>query len=676
MNFLFPNFLYALFALIIPIIIHLFNFQKFKVVYFSNFQFLQNINMQTKKHSNIKKWLILIIRMLFFSALVIVFARPITKSNNISSFKKNNVAIFIDNSYSMENIGENNSLINQAKQTASQIVNYHSHNDNYYIFTSELIPEQFRNINKDECDLIFDNIKISNISERISNIVSKIGQSFMNSVEVNNKIFIISDFQKQLFDIENFKIDSNISLFLIPLENKKAENIYIDTCWLDNPIIRAKENISLKAKIVNSSSQDLKTIPISLNINNVDIASTVVDIKSNSYSIISLNFIINNSGSQKGFIKVVDNGRINFDDKLFLSFEIKNSINILEIYEQSSNKYLKSLFETDSVFNFTSNNSKNINYSLLNNQNLIILSDLSNIETGLENELKKYSQNGGNICFVINKNIDENSINRYLKRNINCELLKLDTAKLYIEKVNFLNKMFTNVFNETTENINLPFIKKHFPITNTENFEKLFSLNNRSIVFGSTKYNNSNFYLLSFGLDDEYGNFHKHPLFVPTFLNMALLNNIESKLFYKIGDNNIIKIKNQNNAKDNIFSIKNVDNNFEFIPQILKSYNDVFLIDNNQKINSGIYDILYKKQVIESIAYNDNRNESNLTYYSKEQLSELIKKMNLKNISIIDYKENINKDAFNQINENIFLKLFILIALLLLLSEILIIRFL
>jgi len=52
MAFLYPNMLFGLFALAIPIIIHLFNFRRHKIVYFSNTATLKTIeqeNAKTKK---------------------------------------------------------------------------------------------------------------------------------------------------------------------------------------------------------------------------------------------------------------------------------------------------------------------------------------------------------------------------------------------------------------------------------------------------------------------------------------------------------------------------------------------------------------------------------------------------------------------------------------------------
>ena len=56
MKFLYPQFLYALFALAIPIIIHLFNFKKYKDFYFSDISFLKSLKEKTKSQSQSVKF--------------------------------------------------------------------------------------------------------------------------------------------------------------------------------------------------------------------------------------------------------------------------------------------------------------------------------------------------------------------------------------------------------------------------------------------------------------------------------------------------------------------------------------------------------------------------------------------------------------------------------------------
>ena len=82
MKFLFPQFLWALLLLIIPIIIHLFNFRRYKKVVFSNVTMLKEIETQSRKTKQLRKWLILLTRIIALSSLILAFAIPYIHSKD------------------------------------------------------------------------------------------------------------------------------------------------------------------------------------------------------------------------------------------------------------------------------------------------------------------------------------------------------------------------------------------------------------------------------------------------------------------------------------------------------------------------------------------------------------------------------------------------------------------
>ena len=55
-----PQFLYFLFAIAIPIIIHLFNLRKHKTVYFSSILFLKEVKSEKRKKNKLKQLLVLL----------------------------------------------------------------------------------------------------------------------------------------------------------------------------------------------------------------------------------------------------------------------------------------------------------------------------------------------------------------------------------------------------------------------------------------------------------------------------------------------------------------------------------------------------------------------------------------------------------------------------------------
>src|SRR5579863_8723490 len=101
MNFLFPSFLYALSAVSIPVLIHLFNFRRYKKLYFSNVRFLKEVVQESRSRSRLKHWLVLLCRILIVAFLVLAFAQPyIPLKHGVISSGGKAVSIFIDNSFS------------------------------------------------------------------------------------------------------------------------------------------------------------------------------------------------------------------------------------------------------------------------------------------------------------------------------------------------------------------------------------------------------------------------------------------------------------------------------------------------------------------------------------------------------------------------------------------------
>jgi len=116
MKFLYPLFLFALLAVSIPLIIHFFNFKRYKTVYFSNVNFLKAVKKDARKKSQLKQILILIFRILAISFLVFTFSQPyIPLTDRGKQRARQAVAMYIDNSFSMRLEGEKGILLEQAR---------------------------------------------------------------------------------------------------------------------------------------------------------------------------------------------------------------------------------------------------------------------------------------------------------------------------------------------------------------------------------------------------------------------------------------------------------------------------------------------------------------------------------------------------------------------------------
>jgi len=400
MNFVNPYFLFALFSIAIPILIHLFNFRKYKRIYFSDIRFLQEVKQETRRKSKLKHLLVLFSRILAMASLVFAFAQPYLPISKVSmNANKNAVSIYIDNSFSMQAIHKNGMLLEVAKNKAKEIVAAYQPTDEFQIITNDFEAKHQRFVSKKEMEALINEIKISSISRTIAEIYSRQSDFLNDNSKTTKNAYIISDFQKNACNINDIKNDSTIYTFLIPIVANKTNNIYIDSCWFINPIQQLNHQASLKVRIINASDEKLENLPVKLFINNQQKSLASVTIDANSKTEIVLSYMINTTGIQQGKIEISDSPIV-YDDIFYFSYEIVDKIAIQCINGNNQNIYLNTLFGKDSLFFFQNANDKNIDYSGFSANNLIILNELESISTGLSSALQRYIYEGGSIVII------------------------------------------------------------------------------------------------------------------------------------------------------------------------------------------------------------------------------------------------------------------------------------
>jgi len=143
MSFVYPNFLWALLLLIIPIVIHLFNFRKYQTVYFSKVDFLTEAIEDSRSGNKLKHLLVLLSRLLMISALVLAFSQPFIPT--LGNEKTENItSIYIDNSFSMQAIGQDGDLLNEVKNKAIDLVKSLNEDEKINLLTTELLSKDQR----------------------------------------------------------------------------------------------------------------------------------------------------------------------------------------------------------------------------------------------------------------------------------------------------------------------------------------------------------------------------------------------------------------------------------------------------------------------------------------------------------------------------------------------------
>ena len=646
MHFKNPEILYLLTLLIIPVLVHLFQLQKFVKTPFTNVSFLHKIIQQTRQSSRIKKWLILATRLLLFSTIVIAFSQPYI-SNKKASVKQHNY-IYLDNSLSTNTKGKRGDLL---QVSAQDIIKHASDKDEYSLLTnSSFYPKKTKNELKNIL------LKIKNTAKKIdiSTVLLKFDTEIKDKTKDLDEIILISDFQNTY---KNEFTNVTPIFSAIKLTPIIKNNISIDSIFLSN---LNTDSFTLNV-LVRNQGEPKKNIPIAIYNHSKLISKRSTSFEKNAYK--TIEFKIKNQKEFTGKISSNFSDIYPFDNTLYFTLKNNQKINVLSIGKNAD--FLTKIYNKKE-FNFNQSTPQNTDYNSISKQQLIVLNEIENIPDVLIKKMKDFSQNGGSLAIIPNRKSNIYSYNNLLKALGVGKIGAKRNSPLKITAINFEHPLFENVFSKNITNFQYPSVQSYYPI-DSNNASKIIGFENDSPFISQIKNKKRTVYWVSASLERDNSNFINSPLIVPVFYNFGKLSFKNSQLFYRIGRTNKIDIETKT-RENQVVRILNSENSL--IPLQSKFKNKVRITTNAASLTPGFYQVLKDKDTIQTLAFNYPKEESFINYMDLNKL----KKISQKGIvtgSISDVFKKINKK--NQVHW--LSKWFLTLAIVSLLLEILILKF-
>ncbi|MHB8260201.1 MAG: BatA domain-containing protein [Bacteroidia bacterium] len=676
MNFLYPSFLVALSTLSIPIIVHLFNFRRYKKVYFTNVRFLKEVQQESKSKSSLKRLLILASRLLALTCLVLAFAQPYIPSNHNIKKGVRAITIYIDNSFSMQAANKNGNLLDDAKRKAKELIQAVSASDKIQLISNDFYAASYSLQSKEQVLDAIDKINISPAGKSLQEVYNRAKGNTDKDLK-DAEFFLISDFQKN--NLIDFKPDSLIETNFVLLENAPQQNVFIDTCFVENPYFQVGTSQKLHIKIRNLSDKEIENGSLKLYINNKQIAPVSYKVNPNAATDALISFTCKDTGIQQGML-IIEDFPVTFDDTLYFSFHVNNRIPCLNIHkkDEKSAEYLKSLFSNDSLFTYYDQNDQAIDFSYFTKSNLIVVNGLQTISSGLSQELKKYILAGGSALIFPVSDADKDSYNSFFNLLGTATFSGIDTAAYRLESKNLPKDLYEGVFEKTPENMDMPSVHLHYnTISNSRSGEEmLLKLINGQSFLSLYKKGKGRLYVCTAPLNEKSSSFAKHALFIPTMIKMAILSRPSPPLYYFSGHNEAIDVSNINTNGESPLHITAL-NKTDFIPELKTTENNKYLLTHSNPIHAGNYKIANGTTTIEGVAFNYNRKESELACFTESDLESMIKNQNWKRTHLIKASAGNMQASLAEIGGGTRLwKTFILLTLLFLALEICLIKFL
>ncbi len=676
MHFVNPTFFFALLAVAIPIMVHLFNFRRYKKIYFSNVEQLQQLQSETRRQSRLRELLILMCRILAIVFLVLAFAQPFIPRNNDDSIVGSNaVSVYIDNSFSMDNTNSEGSLIETARRKAREIAQAYKPSDRFQLLTNSMSGNQFRWVSRDEFLSLVDQVEISPTSPMIHQVAERQYDFLCSSNCRNHEAYLISDFQSSNTEWQQFPRDTTIRTTLVPLEANNIGNIFIDSIALNAPVFQPGSTVEAQVWVVNNGTEAVENIPVKLFLEGKERTLASVNIAAHERTMVPLRFTLDGQGALSGWVETADYP-ITFDDKLYFALAVSDKMKVLSIHNGTDNSHLRRLFSLDSLVAYTAVNQHNIGWSSLPEQNLIILNELPSIASSLEQALLNFVNHGGSLLILPAPDAQTESYNALLTGMRTPTLGPLSKQTIACTNVNTASTHYLHVFDGTTANMELPTVQQHYKLQAGRQSlrETLLTLANGDDLLTLTHFGAGTVFLSATPMREEYCNMVQQALFVPTFYNMMLFSKPVGEVYHTIGRHNPIPLTQTYDANDGRLRLLSADSSLEIIPQIRLTGNRCYLLLHDEITQAGIYSITHRDRPTESLAFNYPRQESIMEFLSPSQIAQAVRDHDLAHTDVVPHaNKSLSSHIISQRNGTQLWRWCIALCLVALLAEILLI---
>jgi hypothetical protein len=142
-----------------------------------------------------------------------------------------------------------------------------------------------------------------------------------------------------------------------------------------------------------------------------------------------------------------------------------------------------------------------------------------------------------------------------------------------------------------------------------------------------------------------------------------------------MGTDDPIEIMNDSVQDKEVYKIRKLDSEFEFIPEIQSNAGNLKLLPHDQVKNAGLYYISEGSQVIQGLAFNYDRRESELSCYTLDEIQSGLKHSGIKYFAVMQAKKIPITKQIHEISQGTPLwKIFIILTLFFIAVEIALIR--
>ena len=584
------KFVWLFLFLLIPVIVHLFNFRRARKFFFTNVRFIQQVTSDSKSKTRLKHILILSSRLFLFTFLIISFLFATFPTNEMSEDGKDpDYFFYLDNSISNLKIGDWS-----GSEIARQIVEALEFQEGFFL-TNSFLPFANNERPKDEILRQIEEVNVSYVSRSFS----EVKQRYSN--RNYGFFYMVSDFQEfSISDMEYIASDTLNEYYLVINPISSYNNVYLDTIWVSRDLTDYRKN-TITCFLNTDQFGDGSVVVKLLDDKNNQLSSAVAN-NSNDFKV---RFSVNREKEDSRYLLRFSGDDLSYDNEFYFTL-YANRIPKVFILGESPNRYLRSVFANESLFDLKILDPDEIDYEMIRQADFVVLNEFYRLPQGL------ISQSNGDVSFFVIPGESIDIENYSSETGISLEENEFDEKlELIYEGEDLLNGVFQN----SKSNVLLPKGVSKYKISNT--YVPILKLRNNAPYLSMPM--GSSLYFLSSPLDDMYTGLPTHSIFLPLMYRLAELS-VSVDMDLAVYPNDFLVIEqNIADIPPLIISDKN-----EVVPEFSNA-ETTGIIRIPDDLSPGFYDVLIGKDTVRSFAVNLPRSESRFGEFDYQKIKAYFK---------------------------------------------------
>ncbi|MCC9167123.1 BatA domain-containing protein [Pontibacter harenae] len=626
MALLYPSFLYALLATAVPVILHLVQLRRAKRIEFSNVRFIQASKDLTASQQNLKQLLILLCRILFIVFLVLAFAQPfLPATESAGPVNVSEVAMVVDNSYSMQQLAEGKdvSLLTTSVDRAKTIANIFPASTS---FRSLANGQQGKGLMAGASDVenFLDELDFTSNSFQIPS-ADRVGAEHL---------FLFSDFQKSTFSpqlLSDYK-SSKAQVHVVPIEAANTQNVFIDSLYLEDELIRPGVENILHIVLYNTGDEMVEGSAVKLVIEDQQVAALSLDLPAKQATEATVSFSIREGGVKRAYV-AVDDYPVEFDNMYHFVLAPSQIIEITEVAASADNS-LQRLYNSEAFFRHATYSPGNINYARASTSNIMILNGLQTMPAALATTVANFVKAGGAVVVIPGVSAEASSYAGFFQElNIPSTYSTVtEGAKTALAVPDPANPFFRSIFSEYEAKMQMPSATRNLLWSRAS--EDIMKFRGGAPFLSRFDRGAGKVYLMAAPLDERFNDLQNHALFVPIMYRLAIESyKQEQQLAYNL-QGETLRIAVGPTTKEGIFKL--AKDSVEFIPQQQVRGGALYFDVPAEMDEAGLYRLQLNDSTVTILALNYSKEESQLEQYTPNELRTLLGQ-DSQNIHVYDY---------------------------------------